>query len=624
MKHRFLSYLFITAAALSLAGCSSANQTAASAPSPASSSAAPSDSSAKPEASDPSVTAAEVISQTADNSSETDSGASSSDQEDYTVYFYPYEQAYDYQFHLPDGDVTKLPGTDYPELFIQAVTYSDDVTLTLEKGGWNDDYTQFQPESIVFSEPMQAGKAYGFPGSLAETIPYYRIRTEKNGRIMYWTLTMNGYMNEYEITLDTRHIPQEEEYRMYNFSEAPISGNASHFVKIGDRVYFREYGPDAFENPVVWGDYLSYPRYDSSMICYYDEVTGETNPAFTDFGYGKIAYMDGAFFLNYRENDAPQPCIYALDPAGVPVELAETHQDEILDCYDDRILITCGYTSENGQYHSYIKGINSIGQELFRVSSEHTLEYLSCGNGLILAENDYNTHSYTIYRYPLPAASSDIDPNAALIPIAQMSYPDHVYASAVWYERQSGSTADNEFIGIEYREGSGAFYAGGKIIEIHPNLNGDPADASYDLLDPYGTSKTSGMSEETEESGLPFIEFDDKNEFYFVPKKSGTFYTEDRNLYCAASDGQGILLAENMLGFYRGGSEDRLILAESPSPNQNQELFAMIAEEIPDERGNIGWRDGYRALTMRYYRITQTEGEEPQILSRVNHNVILE
>jgi len=89
-------------------------------------------------------------------------------------------------------------------------------------------------------------------------------------------------------------------------SETPeVENNGGYFVRVGDRVYFRKYGPDALMRTTIFANFLEScaATDESSEIMAYDLKTGETEACFTDTGCGRLWYADGGFWLQEMEGD---------------------------------------------------------------------------------------------------------------------------------------------------------------------------------------------------------------------------------------------------------------------------------------------------------------------------------
>lgn len=77
-----------------------------------------------------------------------------------------------------------------------------------------------------------------------------------------------------------------------------VLGNDTDFVKVGERVYFREYDSEAMDCSIIWGDIHGYvPEKGKRYIKYFNVNTGDVQKAFEDEGYGTISYYNGLFYL---------------------------------------------------------------------------------------------------------------------------------------------------------------------------------------------------------------------------------------------------------------------------------------------------------------------------------------
>ncbi len=73
-----------------------------------------------------------------------------------------------------------------------------------------------------------------------------------------------------------------------------ILGNGEYFLKVGNRVYFRDYDAEALSSPVLWGDYRAqHSEQGKKAICYLEDGSDAVVRAFEDEGYGPLyGYKD--------------------------------------------------------------------------------------------------------------------------------------------------------------------------------------------------------------------------------------------------------------------------------------------------------------------------------------------
>ncbi|MBR5381946.1 MAG: hypothetical protein IK136_04930, partial [Oscillospiraceae bacterium] len=87
-------------------------------------------------------------------------------------------------------------------------------------------------------------------------------------------------------------------------SETPeIENSGGFFVRVGDEVYFRKYGPDALAKTALFARFTeTYAATgEPSEIVAYDLNTGRLRTVFTDTGCGPLWYADGGFWLQETE-----------------------------------------------------------------------------------------------------------------------------------------------------------------------------------------------------------------------------------------------------------------------------------------------------------------------------------
>ena len=107
-----------------------------------------------------------------------------------------------------------------------------------------------------------------------------------------------------------------------------ISINGDYFVKVGDKVYYREYPQNALESSALYGDFLMHPTGKESSVMCYDTTTKTSTTLFKDKGNGKIAYMDGRLYMTDKNGR-----FYSCDMDGSDVKelYPESHDVEAVD-----------------------------------------------------------------------------------------------------------------------------------------------------------------------------------------------------------------------------------------------------------------------------------------------------
>ena len=103
-----------------------------------------------------------------------------------------------------------------------------------------------------------------------------------------------------------------------------VENNGGHFVRVGGEVWFRHYGVGTFDEPQLWGDFLSiWPSHPSaSMLCRRSEADGTVTEALPDDGFGPLWFGVGGFYLT-RVTDAGAREAYFKTLDGTETPLRE-------------------------------------------------------------------------------------------------------------------------------------------------------------------------------------------------------------------------------------------------------------------------------------------------------------
>lgn len=370
-----------------------------------------------------------------------------------------------------------------------------------------------------------------------------------------------------------------------------VVNNAHYFVKVGDRVYFREYGVRALENPTIFGHYLLTPTGDSSHIDYYDEARGTTVQAFEDFGYGNIAYLDGKFFLNgidFSSSEYGDAYIYAVDPEGKEVRLPEIIHGTIKGVSEKNDMLFMENSYVGNTYEPIICGITGDGNKAFSIESDTELSVLgSMADYLIYAENYFEMGK----------------PNVSKIQCCNIYSGDTVQLMEITCEYEEafdfGEIFESDgdyYLPVVIRAGSGSMFQSGAAYKFVPGEADSGVEAESFTASEYDDTPyvTIGGKERA---------LDDKAvDTYFVDRVS---FDAEADLCVRKSSGEKEVAVKNFIpaaDYY--DTRNDMTLAESVDGTG----YIMFATQVYDPEGSIGWRDGFRLLKMEYLRLNGEGG----------------
>ena len=133
-------------------------------------------------------------------------------------------------------------------------------------------------------------------------------------------------------------VPKKEKAGEETFADAfrrgEIENNGGHFVRVGDRVYFRQYGKGTLDSPHVNGKFLNAGTGEgSSKITYYDASEQSVRAAFEDDGAGELYATPDGFWLERAADGPYYTDAYLVTPEGE--ELVSLGGKDILGISED-------------------------------------------------------------------------------------------------------------------------------------------------------------------------------------------------------------------------------------------------------------------------------------------------
>lgn len=82
----------------------------------------------------------------------------------------------------------------------------------------------------------------------------------------------------------------------------------STYVCQDDRIYYRRYHEDSFEEAALWGNYDPVPEKKKEIVCIDED--GKETVLFTDEGYGDIYLLDGRFYMTEIKTEKEDGAVY--------------------------------------------------------------------------------------------------------------------------------------------------------------------------------------------------------------------------------------------------------------------------------------------------------------------------
>ncbi|MCQ2534261.1 MAG: hypothetical protein MJ172_06815 [Clostridia bacterium] len=392
-----------------------------------------------------------------------------------------------------------------------------------------------------------------------------------------------------------------------------VSNNFEYFVEVDNRVYFRVYGDAAFYNPVVFGNFEYYPTGNLSSIYYYDKSTGELVRAFDDWGFGNIVFYNGIFYMNGFEkapNGDVAEIVYAVDMDGNKVDSFPTVYGEIVgnnDACHEFYVAYHNYDYETGEQTDQLLTYSDDGSLISVYDSPTHFNYIDCSPDFIfITASEYaDSDDYVVALYSLTTPDSVNGYTVTKIGTFETEPMQSVTIEQYWYSDLS----DLEYISVGYYEGTGHFLSKVEFysmipweensLELEKQIANEETDIYFSVID--GEIVVTDFCPDTFFLNT-YNSDEDKNLMYANPYSGevDTYYVN----YVPASD----YYEERYFDFY-GERVDGI-------------GFFMRAKVVFDDSASIGWRDGFRLVTMEYLLIN--ENGELISLINVDHNVVEE
>ena len=92
-----------------------------------------------------------------------------------------------------------------------------------------------------------------------------------------------------------------------------VENNGGNFVRVGNRVYFRNYCEGGLPETALFGKFLGIAEEHPASVWYYDEETGKAEHAFDDNGCGPLWYGEGGFYLTAVRDEQTESFFYPED-----------------------------------------------------------------------------------------------------------------------------------------------------------------------------------------------------------------------------------------------------------------------------------------------------------------------
>ena len=280
-----------------------------------------------------------------------------------------------------------------------------------------------------------------------------------------------------------------------------VENNGGAYVRVGERVYFRKYGPDALDTLAMFGEFVNgWVTGNESEIVFRDLKTGTLKTAFKDTGYGGLYVADNAFYLQERINRDDYVVRYS--PDGGTCETVR--KGTLLDITDSGLLAIQQYEGATTSFYFY-----RDGKEVGSYQSETGYLYAGLSDdGLFLLRDE--DRSEAADGGGVTCGLWQLTPDGGT-PIRLGTLPQVEYTYGAEAE-QFLSTGAQIGLVVGYYAGTGHFLNDVTVVTATPG-----AENSLSVLD---TAELDTDAEEGPES-LPKLTVSEGGDIVCVPRLSG-------------------------------------------------------------------------------------------------------
>ncbi|MCR4655204.1 MAG: hypothetical protein K5770_03120 [Lachnospiraceae bacterium] len=356
------------------------------------------------------------------------------------------------------------------------------------------------------------------------------------------------------------------------FEEGQVYNNGSYFVRIGDKVYFRNIRPESMDEGAIFGNFLSteFHAVNCPLISY-DVNTCEWAEIGTVEGTEKLYACPGGFFIGVTDPDLfDASCTNFYDPVtkessffckGLPLGVSESGRILAVEEYGGQTICTVLYKD---------------GEEIVRLGGENIdYGYVGfAGETLIVMFENANGNRILC----------SVDEKGDITELGMIGNADNGYGKPEQFRFLNGCI----YVSLGYYEGTGHFLSRWEIVKARPGdegsleiaLNSDDVPGTYDgegpdpvvpvfYFDTEGVLDISGH--------LPYEAYMGDGD-----KGNDLFYYNDVFEEC--------LLVKDFIN--RSNYESCSIIQDMESITET--AFVIYADAEADSEYDIGWRTGYR------------------------------
>lgn len=392
-----------------------------------------------------------------------------------------------------------------------------------------------------------------------------------------------------------RSLPAAEEA-----APPEVENNGGHYVRVGGRVYFRRYGPDALEKAAVFGQFTEAGNAGfsgESELMAYDPADGALTALYTECGAGPLWYADGGFYLSEYANGSEQVVWYDAD-GGKIEPLCE---GGVLGATDGGLLAVERVAAEPTFHteYAFYRNKTLLGQSSTE-DGVHLIGLTDDGAFLLCSSfSEDGKGTFTVWQFTPDGKQLRL---GVLPPAEEPAFTWSV--EPVRFLPGDGKVA----LGVGYYAGTGHFLDRSVFLEADVGT-----EDSLRLLP--------GPESGAEDEELPYLARGAEGAVEFVSAPDGTLRVNWDEPYALQlrEDGAWQTLADRFAPYPEDGWGFRKIPQHTDYVGGAAYVTLACAEASPAD--SVGWRDGYALLDMLYLKVDR-DGTVTELCA-VDHNAEL-
>ncbi len=356
------------------------------------------------------------------------------------------------------------------------------------------------------------------------------------------------------------------------FNEKQVYNNGNYFVRIRDKVYFRNIPRESMDEGATFGNFLGTESgADPCPLICYDMNTCEWEEIGKIEGTGQLYACPGGFYTGRTDQDSYEnSSTYLYDPEtgesdlycrGLPCGVSDSGQLLAVELFDGQsfftVLVKDGVeTARLGNENIYYQYVGFAGETLIVILHNANEEYVLC--------------------------SADEEGNVT--ELGMIGNTDNGYGSPEQFRYVNGKI----YLCLGYYEGTGNFLSRWEVVKAEPGVAGSLETAIN------GDDEPSLYEGEGPDPAVPAFYFDTAGNLDYSAHLPYKAYMGDgdkeNDLFCYNDIFEECLLVSDFID--RSNTEKCSIIQEMESITET--AFVIYADAEADSEYDIGWRMGYR------------------------------